>query len=145
MTGEPTTKVRAAGGILARRHDGRPEILLIRRRDAWDLPKGKAKEGESSRRCALREVREELGIDRVTIVEPLGTTRHAYRENGRHRRKTTRWYLMRTDATQFFPQAEERIDAIAWVHPDEAARRLAYESLRELVARHRERLVEGPA
>ncbi len=53
--------VRAAGGIVVR--DGR--VLLVHRPkyDDWTLPKGKAEAGESDEDCALREVREETGLE----------------------------------------------------------------------------------
>lgn len=137
--------VRAGGGILVRRHHGTTELLLIHRRGHWDLPKGKAKPDESIRDCAEREVCEELGIRGVRVLESLGTTRHGYREDGLDINKTTWWFLMRTDATAFVPQASEGIDAVRWVRPDEAIGLLGFDTLRELVGRHLDLLSEPPA
>ena len=52
--------VRAAGGIVT---DDAGDMLLIRRNDRWDLPKGKVEAGETLRQAALREVEEETGIN----------------------------------------------------------------------------------
>jgi len=135
-------KVRAGGGVVVRTRDGKVHLLLIHRRGAWDLPKGKAKKGESIRDCARREVCEELGIDDVRIVADLGTTRHGYVEEGREIDKTTSWFLMRTDAVRFTPQRTEGIDAVKWVTPGVAERLLSFDTLRGLVGRHRALLAE---
>lgn len=105
---EPVT---AAGGIVL---NGAEEILWIFRRGKWDLPKGKADEGETIEETALREVREECGIRRLTIERFLGHCYHIYPiQKGRKAAfKTTHWYLMRTPDTQLVPQAEEQITDI---------------------------------
>ncbi len=141
----PIRKVKAAGGLLVRRNRQAAELLLIRRRGLWDLPKGKARKSESARACAVREVCEELGVEGVQVLAPLGTTRHDYREDGVHFDKTTSWFLMTTDATEFVPQASEDIDAVRWVDPDEAIRLLAFDTLRALVATHRDLIAETSA
>lgn len=60
----------SAGILLFRRREGGPEVLLVhpggpywakRDRGAWSIPKGEIEEGEEPRRCALRELAEELG------------------------------------------------------------------------------------
>jgi 8-oxo-dGTP pyrophosphatase MutT (NUDIX family) len=138
-------KVRAGGGVLVRTIDGEVHLLLIHRRGAWDLPKGKAKKGESIRDCARREVCEELGMDDARIVADLGTTRHGYVEGGRAIEKTTTWFLMRTEADRFTPQTSEGIEAVKWVPLEEAESLLSFDTLRDLVARHRAHFREAKA
>lgn len=60
--------------------------LLITRRLAnvhlggmWELPGGKCEVGESPAACAVREVREEVGLE-VTVLGPRTVIEHAYRE-----------------------------------------------------------------
>ncbi len=125
----PPFRVKAAGGYVVRAGQGQPDVLLIRRRGVWDLPKGKRDKGETMAACAAREVREELGITDVHVVQPLGQTQHGYLEKGRFAVKKTRWFLMTTTATAFSPQAEEDIDDVAWVPWAEAGQRLHFETL----------------
>ncbi|WP_228350178.1 NUDIX hydrolase [Rhodocaloribacter litoris] len=130
----PPEPVTAAGGYVVRAGTPEPALLLIFRRGVWDLPKGKCDPGECPPDCALREVREEVGAGDLRIVCPLGVTRHGYPRDGRYEVKTTHWYLMETVATAFTPQAEEDIEAVAWVPWSEARARLGFETLRRHAA-----------
>ncbi len=62
----------SAGVLVFRRRAGALEVLLVhpggpfwRNKDAgaWTIPKGEIDEGEGARACALRELREEIGLD----------------------------------------------------------------------------------
>ena len=130
----PPEPITAAGGLVVRRGDAGPEVLLIFRRGAWDLPKGKLDPGETVEDCAVREVREEIGIDKLRILAPAGTTVHGYPEGGRYLVKTTHWYFMQTPERTFTPEEHEGIEEVAWVLWVEAERRLGYESLRRHIA-----------
>ena len=68
-------RVPAAGGIVA---DSDDEVVMIRRNDRWDLPKGHIEAGESPEACAVREVGEETGADGAKIAAFLCNTIHAY-------------------------------------------------------------------
>jgi 8-oxo-dGTP pyrophosphatase MutT (NUDIX family) len=125
--------VTAAGGILTRHRDDRCQVLSIYRRGHWDLPKGKRDSGESITECALREVKEEIGIGEVRIVQPLGTTVHGYVQESRYMVKTTHWFEMRTSEVGFTPQHEEGIDRVSWMTVEEAIGHLGYSTLRTLL------------
>jgi len=69
---------------IARGADGR--YLVARRRDdaahlpgVWEFPGGKPLPGEALRDCAVREMREELGMD-VAVTEALPPISHDYGE-----------------------------------------------------------------
>ena len=131
----PPKAVVAGGGYVVRPGRKGPDVLLIYRRGAWDLPKGKRDAGETVEACALREVREEVGIgEALEIVEPLGPTVHTYPEKGKYRIKTTHWFLMRTSQAAFTPQRDEGIEAVAWVPWAEAKGRVGFETLRQHMA-----------
>lgn len=138
----PPKAVTAAGGFVTRRRAGELDLLLIHRRGVWDLPKGKLDVNESIEACALREVREELGIERLKASRPLGETVHGYAEKGSYIVKTTHWFEMSTSADRFRPQASEDIEAAEWVPWPEARERVGFETLRRHMARV-EHLISG--
>ena len=65
--------IEAAGGLVYNK-EVEGEVLLIFKRDHWDLPKGKIDEGESRQEAAVREVMEETGLSSVEPGDYLGIT-----------------------------------------------------------------------
>ena len=107
------TVIQAAGGLI---ENEKKEILMIYRREKWDLPKGKKEEGETPEACAVREVKEETGLKEVQLKNFLLTTYHTYHEFGRHILKESHWYRMEATSSQALqPQTEEDIYRIEWV------------------------------
>ena len=104
----------AAGGIV-RNEQG--EYLCIKSRGRWTFPKGHTESGESIEETALREVKEETGIDHLRIVHPLPPTLHTFKGKKKWKLKTTYWYLMQTTSLQqLIPQKEEGIEAAEWIN-----------------------------
>ncbi len=126
----PVRPVIAGGGYVMRKTKSGPEVLMIFRRGVWDLPKGKQDPGETPEACALREVKEEVGIKKLKLIRPLGRTRHGYPEAEAYRVKTTHWYLMSTPEASFTPQAKEQIEKVEWVPWEKAKKKVAFENLR---------------
>lgn len=146
----PPHPVEASGGVVVRSTSSRTppptgapkqgtvEVLLIFRRGAWDLPKGKLEDGEGIEDCAVREVAEEVGIPErsLRVTKRLPDTLHGYArpKHDAYAVKTTHWFAMTTSASAFIPQTDEDIEAVEWVLWNEAGRRLGYENLRRLHA-----------
>lgn len=106
-------EVNAAGGLVSNR---RGDYLLIQRNGLWDLPKGHQEAGEDIRTTALREVREETGIDELEPGELICITHHCYLRGGLWHLKHTWWYeMLYTNPTDLTPQREEDISKAAWV------------------------------
>ena len=129
----PVVPVTAAGGVVLRSGARSPEVLLIHRDGRWDLPKGKQDPGETVRETAIREVREETGIQELTAGRCIGATLHGYPRAGRYHVKRTYWYRMESSETEFTPALEEGITDIAWTTWDEAVGCLGYPTLRNLM------------
>ncbi|HUR66745.1 MAG TPA: NUDIX domain-containing protein [Chitinophagaceae bacterium] len=105
--------VKAAGGLVKNEKD---EMLLIFRRGKWDLPKGKLDKGEKLEDCAIREVEEETGLQKIKLISPLIITYHTYHEGARFILKESHWYKMKVTGDQnLVPQTEEDISEIKWV------------------------------
>ena len=95
-------------------------VLLIKREDKWDLPKGKHEEGESYRQTALRETDEETGLlaNTIEISSYLIPTQHFTKYELKHQLKTTYWFLAKykgPDDHVLFPQEDEGITDVQWV------------------------------
>ena len=73
------------------------EVLLIRRNERWDIPKGHREEGESVEECAAREVEEETGVKIAGVERFLCSTVHCYNIYGKWEMKYTSWYAMRAE------------------------------------------------
>lgn len=107
--------IEAAGGVVV---NPKSDILLIFRKGLWDLPKGKLDEGESLSDCALREVREETGIQSLNLGDFIGSTFHIYFLDGDWILKESYWYKMNADKQDNLkPQLEEGITEVRWVQP----------------------------
>ena len=103
-----------AGGGLVRNEFG--EYLFIYRRGSWDLPKGKIEPRETKKEATLREIEEETGIKKMTILYKLGVTRHTYRSNvGKRIIKKSHWYLIETKKQTPKPQTSEDIEKAEWM------------------------------
>jgi 8-oxo-dGTP diphosphatase len=122
--------IQAAGAVLWRRSRFGPgiEIGLIHRPkyDDWSYPKGKLKPGEDVRSAAVREVKEETGMDCV-LGEPLPTSR--YVANGRL--KEVHYWSAEATGGAFVPNRE--VDRLVWLPPAAARNRLTHERDRPLV------------
>lgn len=105
--------INAAGGLVK---NSKGEYLLIFRRGKWDLPKGKLDNGESFDKAALREVKEECGIHKLSITKPLLSTYHTYPYKKGTALKRTSWFEMLYSGNKNpVPQTEEDIEEIRWV------------------------------
>ena len=110
------------------------KVLLILHREGnhWGFPKGKAEEGESPEQAALRELKEETGLD-VAELFPV----ESYTENYRFRRKgetvvKTVVYFAARVSGQLVLQEEEIRDA-KWLSIDEALAQLSFKQAREIL------------
>jgi 8-oxo-dGTP pyrophosphatase MutT (NUDIX family) len=127
----------SAGGVVIRDLEGFPHFLAIKpaHRDRWQLPKGTIDRGESSPETAVREVREEGGVE-ATIIGDLGPISFYYQMNGHRYRKTVDFFLMRYQRGDPADHDHE-VQEARWfpLHADEI---LAFPTERRLVQSARE-------
>lgn len=129
----------SAGGVAYREIDGRIEIAIIltnpERR--WQLPKGMIDAGESFAQAALREVREEAGVE-TDLIGPLETTEYwfsADRDGTRARfHKFVHWFLMRYRSGNVDDHDQEVVEA-RWVTVGDALEMLVFKNERDVVAK----------
>ena len=75
--------------------------------------------------AAVREVEEECGIRKPTLISKLLVTYHTYDTYGENCIKPTHWYLMQYDgAEDLLPQEEEGITNVQWVNREDIASKM---------------------
>jgi 8-oxo-dGTP pyrophosphatase MutT (NUDIX family) len=138
----------SAGGVLVRTIRGRPMVAAIRpngRDKVWALPKGRIDEGETAADTAVREVREETGVE-GRVVEKLGDIRYVYTaswKGGARIFKVVSFFLLRAGRGRIGEIADEMRIEVAearWLPLDEAPRLLTYGGEREMAAKASERV-----
>ena len=118
-------------------------IIRVGPKERWQLPKGLVEAGESPESTAVREVREEAGVD-GELIAPLEAIEYWYvgteRGDGRVRfHKHVHFFLLEYRGGDVRDNDHEVSEA-RWVPVVEAAQMLAFESERKVVARAREML-----
>jgi 8-oxo-dGTP pyrophosphatase MutT (NUDIX family) len=127
----------SAGGVVF--NAAHEVVVIVPTRRAADgsrvlaLPKGHPDGAESAAEAALREVREETGVE-AEIVESLGEVRYWYQRGGRRVAKAVEFFLLRYVAGDLGDHDHEVEDA-RWIPGEEAAEKLTYDGEREMVRR----------
>ena len=119
---------------------GRTMVAAIRprgREKVWALPKGRIDAGESAAETAVREVREETGVE-GRLVEKLGDVRYVYTWDSERIFKVVSFFLLQAgrgrigeiDESMRIEVAEAR-----WLPLAEAPRLLTYGGEREMATK----------
>jgi 8-oxo-dGTP pyrophosphatase MutT (NUDIX family) len=117
---------RGAGGL---------EVALAGRTSdsTWVLPKGTPDGNETIEETALREVREETGLD-VRSLRPLGVVEYWFGGAADRVHKAVHFFLMEPVGGDTSLHDHE-YDEIRWVPVDEARRLLSFETYRDVLDR----------
>lgn len=131
-----TATAISAGGVVV----GPEGVLLIARRNPkgelqWTLPKGVVEAGEDPAATAVREVREETGID-AEIVAEAGTIDYwfVWKPDDTRYHKFVHYFFMRPTGGDFSRRDEEAED-VRWVPAAEAASAASFPNERDVIAR----------
>lgn len=147
MNATPTLTQISAGGVVFRRVDSRVEVALISvgEKNRWQLPKGLVDAGEGAEGAAVREAREETGVETqlVAPVEKIEYWYYATKQGQRVRfHKFVHFYLLRYVSGDVRDHDAE-VNEARWVEMDEALALLAFAGERKVVERAREMLAAG--
>ena len=112
-------------GALIGRLDRRGRLL-------WSLPKGHVEQGETEPETAVREVREETGIQ-GEVIGKLGTIDFWFVADGRRVHKTVHHFLLVATGDLELSDEDVEVSEVAWVPLDELSERLAYADERRLI------------
>jgi ADP-ribose pyrophosphatase YjhB (NUDIX family) len=123
----------SCGGIVI--HRGK--ILLLYKNQngryiGWVLPRGTVEKGETYKQTALREVKEEAGVD-AKIAKYLGKTQYTFRGTEDLVYKTIHWYLMTADSFYCKPQTEEYFSDAGYYKKHEAFHLLKFQGEKDIM------------
>ncbi len=151
------TREFSAGGVVVRQMRGRWWLTAIEpagrspsgKKTIWALPKGLVDEGERPEQTALREVREETGVE-ATLVGKLGDIKYVYTRSwagGERVFKVVSFYLLRYVSGklgEIAPEMRIEVGRVEWIPLEDAPRQLAYKGEREMAAKALEYVTRNP-
>ena len=125
----------SAGGVVV--NDAHEVVVIVPTRRSADgskvlaLPKGHPDGSESAVEAALREVREEAGVE-AELVDALGEVRYWYQRRGRRIAKVVEFFLLRY-VSGTVDDHDHEVEHARWMPAAEAARTLSYAGERDMV------------
>ena len=132
----------SAGGVAFRRTKKNLKLVIVSVKPSlrWQLPKGIVDPGETPEVTAVREVREEAGVE-TELLELIDTVEYWYQrvQYGKHIRfhKFVHFYLLQYIDGSVKDHDHEIAEA-RWVNFEEALEMLAFKSERDVVAKAQE-------
>ena len=121
------SKVAEAGGIVVRFDDSTPRFLIVKGKknpNHWLFPKGHIEAGECAKEAAIREVREEAGIE-ATVLARAGAFEFDYEGETIE----VEFYLL--EYTRAVGGGEQR--ELRWCTLEEALNLLAFDEAKDLL------------
>lgn len=125
-----------AGGVVYRLQPNtdKLQILLVQdARNRWTIPKGHVEKGETVKQTAVREIKEETGLQYISVKSWLGKVDFRFRRQQSLVVMLTHVYLVEAykDTDQLVP--EEWMNGIKWFDAYEAVDKIAYEGTAKLM------------
>jgi 8-oxo-dGTP pyrophosphatase MutT (NUDIX family) len=140
MAGKKILFEKSAGGVVYKKEGGKIYIALVAVKDGsvWTFPKGLIDKNEDPKICALREVKEEAGVN-ATIVDEIAKQEYWYVLEGIKRKKTVYYYLMEYVSGDVKDHDWEVKDA-KWISLEDAEGMLKYKGDKQIIQKVKERL-----
>jgi len=119
----------SAGGIVFKKEKGKAYILVSQHsgHHGWVFPKGRIGdhvENEGRKETALREVKEEVGVE-GKILKPLKPVTYFYKWEGKSIKKTVYYFLMEYVSGDIKDHDWE-MEQVEWLPIEEVEKRLTY-------------------
>ena len=142
-----TLREISSGGVVYRELNGTTEVALIRVGHRWCLPKGQVEKGEELQETALREVKEETGLD-GEVVAKIGDISYWFTGKDKNADsvkifKRVYFYLIHYLGGDV-SQHDQEVEEVCWSPISEAAKRLSYPTERQTMTKAVALLKEQP-
>ena len=120
--------------LVLRRNKDEDKFLIIQHvKGHWGFPKGHLELGEESQEAALRELKEETGIENIKLAElPSLLEKYSFEENGNHYNKTVEYFFAFTKNDEVKIQ-ESEIQSYKWETYKEALNTLTFPEAKEVL------------
>ena len=102
--------------------------------EGWVLPKGTVEPGEEHWQTALREVREETGVE-ASIVKYIGVSEYTFNIQNDVVEKDVHWFLMSANSYHSRPQREEYFVDSGYYKYHEAYHLLKFSNEKQILER----------
>ncbi|MDJ0269583.1 MAG: NUDIX domain-containing protein [Aigarchaeota archaeon] len=124
----------SAGAVVFYDSERGPEYLvLLYDAGHWDFPKGGLEFGESEIDAAIREVREETGLENIQIIEGFRKEiEYMYHKKRDLVKKRVAFYLAKSDTKEVKLSYEHK--DFAWLDYENAMRRLTFKTAKDTLA-----------
>ena len=132
----------SAGAILFRDTRGRREYLLLKSRPGdWEFPKGGVEGGEELQQTAIREVKEETGIDQFRLLDGFREDySYVFEANGTTIHKTVHLFIAKSYEASAELSREHR--DLQWRDYEQAINTVTQDGPREILEEAHEYLEE---
>ncbi|MDO8573944.1 MAG: NUDIX domain-containing protein [Candidatus Daviesbacteria bacterium] len=120
----------SAGGIVLN-NKGQVLVTQHSRNKHWSFPKGLIDPGQTTEEAALREVREEGGVE-AEITGKVGYSKYVYTFNDEKIFKIVTYFLMKYVSGDIADHDWEVSD-IGWYKPEDALKRLSFSQDKQLL------------
>ncbi len=119
----------SAGAFVYRKRASSIELLLLKRKgsDAYDLPKGHIEKGENAVQAAVREIKEETGLDATFLPYFQTSTHYIFTRKKVRISKSVKFFISRAQSNKVTISNEHK--GYTWCGIDKAAALLKYKDL----------------
>lgn len=119
----------SAGGIVLK--DGKVLLTKHSQNKHWSFPKGLIDPGQTPEEAAVREVREEGGVE-AEIVEKVGYSKYVYTFGGEKIFKVVTYFLMKYKSGD--PSLHDwEVEEAGWYKVEDALKQLTFSQDKELL------------
>ncbi len=134
---------RSAGAVVfAVGAGGERSYLLLLNAGRWDFPKGNREEGETELETVLREVREETGLNQISIFPGFRKViEYYYRRDGKNVHKEVTYLLAATSETRVTISKEHQ--GSGWFAYRDAVQKASYDNSKRIIVEAESFLVSG--